>query len=85
VSLLLPSEPSYDPVAWVVWGRELVHLNLDTTCGPSWKPLPLVFTALVAPLREIDRDLPPMLWMVVARAGALPAAVMAFRLASRHA
>jgi hypothetical protein len=85
LSLLLPSGLSYDPVAWVIWGRELVNFNLDTTGGPSWKPLPVVFTALVAPLGEIDRDLPPMLWMVVARAGALLAAVMAFRLASKLA
>jgi hypothetical protein len=39
----------------------------------------------VAPLGEVDRDLPPMLWMVVARAGALLAAVMAFRLTRRLA
>jgi hypothetical protein len=85
LSLLLPSELGYDPIAWVIWGRELVNFNLDTTGGPSWKPLPVLFTALVAPLGEVDRDLPPMLWMVVARAGALLAAVMAFRLASRLA
>src|ERR671914_2785941 len=39
LSLLLPSEPSYDPWAWLVWGREIVHLELDTEGGPSWKPL----------------------------------------------
>jgi hypothetical protein len=27
LSLLLPSEPSYDPWAWLVWGRELAHLE----------------------------------------------------------
>ena len=85
LSLLLPSELGYDPLAWVVWGREVVHFVLDTTGGPSWKPLPVVFTALVAPLGELDRDLPPMLWMVVARAGGLLAPAMAFRLASRLA
>jgi hypothetical protein len=25
LSLLLPSEPSYDPFAWLVWGREILH------------------------------------------------------------
>jgi hypothetical protein len=25
ISLLLPSEPSYDPMAWLVWGREIAH------------------------------------------------------------
>jgi hypothetical protein len=82
LSLLLPSEPSYDPWAWLVWGRELTHLHLDTTAGPSWKPLPVAFTALVAPLGD---DLPPALWMVVARAGALLALAFAFRLAARLA
>jgi hypothetical protein len=28
LSLLLPSEPSYDPLAWLVWGRELAYLHL---------------------------------------------------------
>ena len=35
VSLLLPSEPSYDPWAWLVWGREIGPLELDTAGGPS--------------------------------------------------
>ena len=30
LSLLLPSEPSYDPLAWLIWG-ELAHLQLDTS------------------------------------------------------
>jgi hypothetical protein len=46
LSLVLPSEASYDPWAWLVWGRELAHLHLDTTGGPSWKPLPVLVTAL---------------------------------------
>ena len=45
-SLLLPSTPSYDPWAWLVWGREIVHINLHTTGGPTWKPLPVVFTTI---------------------------------------
>jgi len=49
VSLLIPSTPSYDPWAWIVWGREIVHVNLQTTGGPSWKPLPVIFTTLFAP------------------------------------
>jgi hypothetical protein len=85
VSLLLPSEPSYDPWAWLVWGRELTQLELDTAGGPSWKPLPVVLAALTAPLGELDRALPPAVWMVVARAGALLAAALAFRLARRLA
>jgi hypothetical protein len=85
ISLLLPSEPSYDPWAWLIWGRELAHGTLDTSGGPSWKPLPVAFTALVARLEDLDEGLPAALWMVVARAGAALALVMAFRLASRLA
>ncbi len=85
VSLLLPSEPSYDPLAWLIWGRELAQFQLDTTGGPSWKPLPVVFTTLVAPLDKVDHGLPPALWMIVARAGALLALALAFRLARRLA
>jgi hypothetical protein len=81
VSLLLPSEPSYDPWAWLVWGRELAHLELDTYGGPSWKPLPVALLALTAPLGELSVSL----WMVVARAGALLALAMAFRLTGRLA
>jgi hypothetical protein len=55
-SLLLPSEPSYDPLAWLIWGRELAHFQLDTSGGPSWKPLPVFVTALLAPYRVVFRS-----------------------------
>ena len=84
-SLLLPSEPSYDPFAWLVWGREIAHGHLDTTGGSSWKPLPVVVTILFAPFSRIDDAIPVALWMVVARTGALLALAMAFRLASKLA
>jgi hypothetical protein len=83
LSLLLPSAPSYDPWAWIVWGREIVALDLDTTGGPSWKPLPVLFAAVFAPFGAIDDAIPPALWLVVARAGAVLALVMAFSLARR--
>jgi hypothetical protein len=82
LSLLLPSEPSYDPWAWLVWGREIANLELDTEGGPSWKPLPVVLLALVAPLGD---EVPVPLWVVIARAGALLALVLAYRLAARLA
>jgi hypothetical protein len=80
LSLLLPSEPSYDPWAWFVWAREITHLELDTHGGPSWKPLPVALLAVAAPFGD---ELPVALWVVVARAGALLAIVLAFRLAAR--
>jgi hypothetical protein len=83
LSLLLPSEPSYDPLAWLIWGRELANFHLDTAGGPSWKPLPVVLTTVTAPLGKLDAGVPVALWMVVARAGALLALVFVFRLAAR--
>jgi hypothetical protein len=85
LSLLLPSEPSYDPFAWLVWGREIAHGALDTTGGSSWKPLPVVFTTLFAPLSKVDDAIPVALWMLVARTGSLLALALAFRLAARLA
>lgn len=79
LSLLLPSTPSYDPWAWLIWGREIAHLSLNTATGPSWKPLPVVFTTLFAPFGAAQPDL----WLVVARAGALMALAMVFRVAFR--
>jgi hypothetical protein len=84
-SLLMPSQPSYDPWAWLVWGREIDFLRLDTTAGPSWKPLPVAFDALVAPLGRLSDAIPPALWLVVARSAGLLAVALAFRLASRLA
>jgi hypothetical protein len=79
LSLLIPSTPSYDPWSWLMWGREIVHLDLQTTGGPSWKPLPVIFTTIFAPLGHAAPDL----WLVVARAGAVMAVAMVFRLAYR--
>jgi hypothetical protein len=79
LSLLFPSTPSYDPWAWLVWGREIEHLALHTPGGPTWKPLPVVFTTLFAPFGSAQ----PNLWLVIARAGAFVACVMVFRLAAR--
>ena len=79
LSLLLPSTPSYDPWAWIVWGRDVAALELDTRFGPSWKPLPVLFTT---PL-SLFGGAAPELWLVVARAGALLGLVAAFRVAHR--
>lgn len=76
LSLLAPSAPTYDPWSWIVWGREITHLDLVTTTGPSWKPLPVLFTTAFAPLGGAA----PALWLVVARAGALAAVALAYLL-----
>ena len=69
VSLLVPSAPAYDPWAWLVWGREVAALELDTVDGPAWKPLPVAVTALLS----VAGPGAPALWLVGARAGALAA------------
>lgn len=79
LSLLLPSTPTYDPWSWIIWGREIAHLDLVTTGGPSWKPLPVVFTTVFS----LFGGAAPDLWIVVARAGAFMAILLAFRLAAR--
>lgn len=81
LSLLAPWAPTYDPWAWLVWGREVAGLELDTTAGPAWKPLPVLVTTLLAPLGGAA----PWLWLLLARAGGLLAVVLVFRLAARLA
>jgi hypothetical protein len=80
VSLLFPSTPTYDPWAWIMWGREIVQLDLVTTGGPSWKPLPVLFTT---PFSLLGTDVAPYMWLWIARAGGLLAVAMSFRLARR--
>jgi hypothetical protein len=82
LSLLLPSTPTYDPWAWLIWGREIAHGELVTTGGPSWKPLPVLFTA---PFSLLGNELAPLAWLVVARAGGLLAIAMVYRVAARVA
>src|SRR5205809_193676 len=56
LTFLMPSAPTYDPWAWIVWGREVLHLDLSTVDGPSWKPLPVLLTTPFA-LFAVDRHL----------------------------
>ena len=79
LTFLVPSAPTYDPWAWIVWGREILHLDLSTVDGPSWKPLPVLLTTPFA----LFGSLAPDLWLFVARAGAIAGVVMAFRVARR--
>lgn len=75
--LVVPASPGYDAWSWLVWGRELTSLELSTTAGPAFKPLPVGMGALLAPLgRSV-----PTIWVWVALTAALIAVVLAFRLA----
>ena len=79
LTLLLPSTPTYDPWAWIIWGREIIEGDLVTTTGPSWKPLPMLFTVPFA----LFGDAAPDLWMWIARATALMGIVAVADLAAR--
>ncbi len=83
LTLLAPSSPSYDPFAWIVWGRELMPgaggEPFGLAGGPSWKPLPVLFTTPFS----LAGDAAPALWLLVARAGLLLALAGAFAL-GRH-
>jgi hypothetical protein len=82
LTLFVPSAPTTDPWGWIVWGREVAHLRLNTVAGPpSWKPLPVLFTTPLSLLGAAA----PAVWLVVARAGGLMAFVFAYRLGARLA
>jgi hypothetical protein len=81
VSLLIPASITFDPWAWLVWGRETAHLALDTGGGPSWKPLPVVATTVLAPLG----DAAPVAWLALTRFAGLLSVALVFRLARRFA
>jgi hypothetical protein len=73
--------PAYDAWAWLLWGREIADGTLSTAEGPAFKPLPVAVCALLAPFGGAA----PVLWVIVARADALLALLLAFRLARRLA
>jgi hypothetical protein len=79
LSLLGPWALAFDPSAWLVWGRETGRLALDTSSGPSWKPLPVVFTTPMA----LAGDAAAVLWSIVARTGGLLALTGGWALAAR--
>ena len=81
VSLLAAHEPVYDAWAWLVWGRELATLELDTSSGPSWKPLTVALTAVLS----LAGDAAPDLWLLFVRTAWLLALVLAAWLAYRLA
>lgn len=78
---VLPTVPSYDPWSWIVWGREVTdpHLSFVVSGGPSWKPLPFLFTTFWG----LFGGAAPTLWVITARAGGLLGLAAAWKLASR--
>ena len=80
-SLALPATLGYDAWAWTVWGRGLAHLDLATTAGPSFKPLPVL---VLAPLSLLG-GATPVVWMGLMRAAAALSLMLAYRVGARLA
>lgn len=81
LELGLRMTPSYDPFGWLLWGRQTLHLALDPSGAPSWKPLPWLLTTPLA----LGGGAAPTLWLIVACAAGLLTFWLACRLASRLA
>lgn len=79
VSLLLHTSLSYDPWAWIVWGREIPHLALSTRHGPTWKPIPVAMTTVF----DLVPGAGPGLWLLAARACLLGSVIVAAGVARR--
>lgn len=80
LTLLISDQPAYDPTAWLIWGRELSEGTLSMEGGPSWKPLPVVFTFGFAFAGD---DAAPLLWLLAARASGFLAVALCFKVAAR--
>jgi hypothetical protein len=78
-ALVVAPVPTYDPWAWLLWGREVAGGGLSTAEGPAFKPLPVAVCAVLAPLGAAA----PWLWVLLARAAALAAVWAAYRLGRR--
>lgn len=78
--LVLPSAIAYDPWSWLIWGREIARLALDTTGGAtSVKPLPMMATTVLS----VFGSAAPLLWLAAARGGAIMGLFLAYRLGAR--
>jgi hypothetical protein len=77
---ILPRAIAYDPWSWLIWGREIDHLALNTRdAATAVKPLPIFINTLLAP----TGSLAPTLWLLIARAATLLSLALAFRLGRR--
>lgn len=78
--VLLPRDIAYDPWSWLIWGRQIAHLHLNTRlAATAVKPLPIFVTTILAP----TGSLAPVLWLFIARAATLLSLALAFRLGRR--
>jgi hypothetical protein len=80
VTIVTRAKPSYDSMGWMVWGRQVLHWNLNTDGAPSWKPLAFLFTL---PYALTGHRLQLTLWTLTAIGSGLAAALLAGRIAYR--
>jgi hypothetical protein len=73
-ALVIAPAPSYDPWAWLLWGREIAHGTLSTEEMPAFKPLTVAVCTVLTPLGGAA----PEALVIVARAGMVLAVVLAF-------
>lgn len=76
-SMVVRAELEYDPWTWLVWARETTHMNLVTSTGPAWKPLPYLVDLVLMPLGGAA----PWAWELVVRAAGFLALLAAGRVA----
>lgn len=67
-------------MGFMVWGRQVLHWNLNLDGAPSWKPLPFLATL---PYALTGHRLQQWLWVFTADAGGVAAVLLAGRLAWR--
>jgi hypothetical protein len=79
------TRPSFDAYGWLVWGYQTLHGSLDLGGAPSWKPMPLLFTAPFAIFGHYQLRLWMFTSVFVSLAGVVFAGRIAFRLTGGRA
>ncbi|MEI6447153.1 MAG: hypothetical protein WCO96_04635 [Actinomycetes bacterium] len=69
----------HDAWSWMIWAREIAHLELDTTTGSTIKPLPMLLMAPLGPVGELA----PFTWLALSRAAWLAVPVFAWQIGDR--
>jgi hypothetical protein len=79
------TRPSFDAYGWLVWGYQTLHGSLDLGGAPSWKPMPLLFTAPFSIFGHYELRLWMITSVTIALAGVVFAGRLAFRLSGGRA
>jgi len=85
LTLLWQDQPSFDPWAWIVWGRQLTGLSavpFGSASPTGWKPLPVLINM---PIALLGSAAAPIVWVWLVRTAALWCLVQAWNLGKRAA